>query len=236
MPEEFKGVTPPQESKEGESKPGTKEQEERAGERYDSKYGGEYHKDWEKVAHPIVEFYEEYEEELEEGEKVLDLGCGQGRNTFYLAEQGLNAYGMDISLEGVKEAKRIAKEKGISANFSKGSFYDLPYKEKTFKAIVSNQSIHDIPMDGVKKVFAEANRVLGDNGLFLLHVKSRLLKKHEGKEDDLLHYYTEDQIKELAEENGFKIESIKEQSEEGDEKYVDGVRGMWVVIFRKKEE
>lgn len=36
---------------------------------------------------------------------IFDLGCGVGRNLLYLVEKGFNAYGMDLSSEGVRQTK-----------------------------------------------------------------------------------------------------------------------------------
>ncbi len=45
--------------------------------------------------------------------KALDLGMGQGRNAIYMAKQGWQVTGVDISPEGLKQAALSAKEQGI---------------------------------------------------------------------------------------------------------------------------
>ena len=44
---------------------------------------------------------------------ALDIGMGQGRNSLYLAEQGWQVTGIDVSDEGVAQANRQAAEKGL---------------------------------------------------------------------------------------------------------------------------
>ena len=48
--------------------------------------------------------------------KVLDLGSGSGRHTIYLAQQGFDVYGIDISEEGIKKTNNYLIEKGLRAH------------------------------------------------------------------------------------------------------------------------
>ena len=45
--------------------------------------------------------------------KALDLACGAGRNAVYLAERGWDVTACDISLEGLRKAQDLARERGI---------------------------------------------------------------------------------------------------------------------------
>lgn len=206
-------------------------QEQKARNGYDEKYAGEYHKGWENPSKPVTEFLEEYQDEFESGDKVLDLGCGQGRNILAMNEKGLDTHGIDISQEALKQAQQLLSEKGIKANLTQGSFFDLPYEDKSFKSVVSNASFHDIPQEGVESAFGEVSRVLEDEGLFLLYVKSSPKKDASG---ETVHHYTEDQLKELAEQNFLEITQLDEVVREDDD-YQDGKKGMWKVVFRKKQ-
>lgn len=71
-------------------------------------------------------------------EKILDLGCGSGRHTVYLAKKGFKVYGFDISTEGIKLTKNWLKENNLKANLKIGSIYKkLPYKDNFFDAVIS---------------------------------------------------------------------------------------------------
>lgn len=48
---------------------------------------------------------------------VLDVGCGEGRNSVFMASLGHQVDAFDISAAGVKKAKRIARSLGLSVNF-----------------------------------------------------------------------------------------------------------------------
>lgn len=51
------------------------------------------------------------------GARVLDLGCGEGRDTVFFAECGLDATGVDVSPAGVEKARRLARDRGVDARF-----------------------------------------------------------------------------------------------------------------------
>jgi SAM-dependent methyltransferase len=47
------------------------------------------------------------------GKKILDLGCGTGRNTIFAAKNGARAIGVDIERKALKIAGRLAKKEGL---------------------------------------------------------------------------------------------------------------------------
>ncbi|NND04186.1 MAG: redoxin family protein [Acidimicrobiia bacterium] len=49
--------------------------------------------------------------------RVLDLGCGQGRNAVWLALQGHDVTGLDVSSVGIDQARALAARTGADANF-----------------------------------------------------------------------------------------------------------------------
>ena len=66
---------------------------------------------------PFLIRLEEYAEllppERRAGPKALDLACGAGRNAVYLAEREWNVTACDISLEGLRKAQELARERGV---------------------------------------------------------------------------------------------------------------------------
>ena len=58
----------------------------------------------------------EHRELFPEGGRALDIACGAGRNTVYLAEQGLDVVGLDISAVGLRRTREVAQSKGIEVS------------------------------------------------------------------------------------------------------------------------
>ena len=48
---------------------------------------------------------------------ALDLGCGQGRNSFWLASRGFTVTGLDLSPVAIEQATEVANELGIDVSF-----------------------------------------------------------------------------------------------------------------------
>ena len=153
--------------------------------------------------------------------KVLDLGCGRGRHTAYLAQNGFDVYGIDIAGEGVKKAAHLLKEKKLHANLCVGSTRDLPYKDNSFDGIISVRVIHHGRIEAIRKTIKEMERVL-KKGFIFVTVRKRASRKErrpykeiaprtyvptEGREKDIAHYLF---IKEILrkEFRSFKIHDI----------------------------
>ena len=62
------------------------------------------------------QFLAEIAEVLEPG-TALDLGCGQGRNSLWLASRGFEVTGLDLSSVAIEQAKAVAAELDLDASF-----------------------------------------------------------------------------------------------------------------------
>lgn len=110
--------------------------------------------------------------------RVLDLGCGSGRHTVYLAKKGFEVYGIDIAPEGIKIAKKWLKKEKLKASLRTGNIYKkLPYKDNFFDAIISTQTIHHERIESIKKAIKEIERILKPKGLIFISVRKRKLRK-----------------------------------------------------------
>lgn len=55
--------------------------------------------------------------DLAPGKKALDIACGEGRNSIFLARQGFAVTGLDISDEGLAKAEKWANAEGLAVSF-----------------------------------------------------------------------------------------------------------------------
>ncbi|OGM28342.1 hypothetical protein A2962_00665 [Candidatus Woesebacteria bacterium RIFCSPLOWO2_01_FULL_39_61] len=144
--------------------------------------------------------------------KVLDLGCGTGRNLIFMAQNGLSVYGLDNSKTAIKLTKRWLRGKKLKAKFILQDMGGkLPFKDNFFDAVVSVQVIHHAKIEEIRKIVREIERVLKMQGLIFVTVpkfknQGSSFKKIEpntsipldGSEKGLPHhYFTKDELKSI---------------------------------------
>lgn len=122
-----------------------------------------------------------YKEMLNAEDKVLDLGCGNGRLFDHLADRDIKYVGVDVSEGLLKAAARSFKGKklGSSALFKQGSFLSIPYKRPYFDKVICVASFHHIPSRKYRlKALAEIKRVLKPDGTVAISVWNLWQKKY----------------------------------------------------------
>jgi ubiquinone/menaquinone biosynthesis C-methylase UbiE len=104
---------------------------------------------------------------------VLDLGCGAGRNSVYLAKKGFDVVGVDVSKSALTLANKWAKkEKLANATFTLGTMVNIPFDDCHFDAVVSISVIHHGVKEDIIRTIAEVHRTLKKNGVFLANIAS----------------------------------------------------------------
>jgi trans-aconitate methyltransferase len=96
------------------------------------------------------------------GERILDLGCGDGFLTRRIAESGATMVGVDSSPQMIA----AAKERGVDARLASGE--ELPFNRE-FDAVFSNAALHwmsdqDAVLQGVYRALKPGGRFLAECG------------------------------------------------------------------------
>lgn len=101
----------------------------------------------------------------EDGDKVLDIGCGNGRLLQIFKNKKIDYTGIDSSEKLIV----IAKEKHSSVKFLTADALNLPFEDNSFDKVFSIAVLHHIPSKELRlKFLEEAKRVLKPNGLLVL--------------------------------------------------------------------
>jgi len=77
--------------------------------------------------------------------KALDLCCGAGTQTIYLARQGFDAAGLDLSGSAIERAKKRARRMKVKCNFMEGYALSFLLKKPKFGFILDRGGFHNIP-------------------------------------------------------------------------------------------
>lgn len=89
-------------------------------------------------------FAREASELLPPAARVLDLGCGEGRDSVFFAAQGFEVTGVDASVAGLRKAERLAREHGVEVHWLHGDMAHLPL-DGPFDLVYSCGAIHYVP-------------------------------------------------------------------------------------------
>jgi ubiquinone/menaquinone biosynthesis C-methylase UbiE len=148
-----------------------------------------------------------------DGAPVIDLGCGTGRVVHYLHTLGIQARGLDISSEMIRQAQQDFPE----LHFSVASMLALPFGDGSIGGAVSMYSIIHFPVDELEAIFCEIARVIHKNGYLLVvfqtDAETLYVKEAFGKPLTLTYYRHEvATIRTLLEWAGFtaRLEAIRE--------------------------
>ncbi len=96
--------------------------------------------------------------------RLLDIGCGEGRNAIFFARNGYEVTAFDLSPQGVEKTKRYADEARVSIEVFQANLNEFRLKEK-FDIIFSTGVLHYIPPELRKEIFDNYRTFTSDNGL-----------------------------------------------------------------------
>ena len=95
----------------------------------------------------------------------LDMGCGMGRNSVFMAERGFDVYAFDLSDESVKRTLENAQKAGaVLKEVRVADMLFMPYADNTFDCLFAMYVVSHTDTAGFKKVVGEIKRVLKVGG------------------------------------------------------------------------
>lgn len=119
---------------------------------------------WETVADEFIPVAFRWREKQKQ--TVLDLGCGLGRNTFFLAELGFAVTAVDLSTSGIERlATGIAdRDLGDKIQAFVCDMLALPFGPNTFDCVLAFHSIYHTDLRGLRSIISATTNILKDDG------------------------------------------------------------------------
>lgn len=101
------------------------------------------------------------------GRKALEMGCGEGRDSIYLAKIGFHVTGMDVSQSAIKHAKKRTKKEMVDIDFLVANVANIPLKDDVFDLAVNVACLQMLVDQGIRdKHLHETFKVLTHGGIY----------------------------------------------------------------------
>lgn len=175
--------------------------------------------------------------------KVIDVGCGVGRNLIFGLTMGLDMYGIELSAtaadkarEWIRRSARPAKAKQVET----GDIRRMPWPDAFFDHALSDSALDSmhftVARDGVREVI----RVLKPGGLFYCNLIAGDSPKFDGESiirtlherNTIQSYFNRSKIDDLF-SDGFDLLQCHLTREED---HIGGaISGRWHLVLKKKE-
>jgi len=126
------------------------------------------------------------------GARVLDLGCGEGRDSVFLAEQGHAVVGLELSVAGLRKAARLAADRGVRVPWVCAALPALPLRGP-FDLVFSCGSIHYVSRTDRPRLF-DGLRALTRGGGYHAHVVFTGRRTYREK-NEVVHYFTPHELR-----------------------------------------
>lgn len=128
--------------------------------------------------------------------RIIDLGCGDGRDTEHLRKKGADVVGIDLSNAMID----LARKKYPECAFLHSDMRDTVFPDDTFQGAWASTSISNVPKSELSSVEKEIYRILETDSTFCFSFK---VGEKEGFEESIVEgyetyqsYYTLDELKE----------------------------------------
>ncbi len=110
--------------------------------------------------------------------RVLDAGCGDGRNLIYLLQQGVACYGVDEDATAIEVMRRTAARVAPQVpadHFVVAALDQLPYEDGSMDVVIASAVLHFArDEEHWSRMVQEMWRVLAPNGLLFARLASNI--------------------------------------------------------------
>ena len=172
-----------------------------------------------------------YFKELISGDKVVDLGCGAGRDAEQFVKDAFDYLGVDSS----EKMLDLAKERVPEAQFRLLDLRDLDLPVSSFDGFWASASLLHFPKVEIPTILKSFYNLLKTGGVGFISVKAKqavsegfIKEDKAGGIERYFSFFTEDELTKFLEEARFKIVKLSHLFED------DPLQTEWLCFFVKK--
>jgi SAM-dependent methyltransferase len=160
-------------------------------------------------------FLEAHRHLLASGASALSVADGEGRNSVWLAEQGLAVTALEISPVALEKARRLARGRGMTVDFMQGDMLTMKWPPATYDFVVGI-FIQFVGPEEREVQFARLKQAIRPGGLLLLHgYTPKQLEYKTGGPSAVENLYSEDFLRQAFAD--FRIETLRAYEADIDE-------------------
>jgi SAM-dependent methyltransferase len=101
--------------------------------------------------------------------RALDLGCGTGTNSLYLARHGWQVEGIDMAWTAIIQARRKARGTGLKVSFHAADVTRLDFLQPAFDLALDIGCFHSLGPGGRRRYRDQLRRLLRPGGRYMLY-------------------------------------------------------------------
>ncbi len=153
-----------------------------------------------------------------EGQTLIDIGCGEGRDSIFFARNGYRVRGFDFSSEGVKKSTAWSDELNLSIDFFQADINEYRL-DRPYDAVFASGALHYIPQDLREEIIFNYKQFTNPGGInaFMVPIHKPFLPGNPG-DDPLEQNWRSGEI--LTYYHDWKIEYFTEEiQDDGDSGY-----------------
>jgi SAM-dependent methyltransferase len=173
--------------------------------------------------------------------RVLELGCGFGRNAAYLAELGCDVLAVDFSAEAIQRARKRARPVSGSVEYRCCSIFEAQFTEDSYDLVYDSGCFHHVAPHRRKNYVDLVHAALKPGGSYGL-----VCFRPEGGSGftDLQVYqraslggglgYTEDHLHALWDKPPFSLRVLRQMNKTGSQQPYFGEDFLWTLLATKE--
>ncbi len=104
-----------------------------------------------------------------ENRRVLDIGCGEGKDAVYMAQKGYDVTAFDLTENGIKKTIALAKDRGTKINAYVDDINTFE-TDKQFDIIYSTGTVQYLFEENKTGFFEKLEKIIKPNGIVFINV------------------------------------------------------------------
>lgn len=172
--------------------------------------------------------------------KVLEIGCGPGRNAVYMAKAGSKVTAIDLSRTAVRRAEERASEAGVDVSFEVGSIFDLDSNDGEYDFVYDSGVLHHMRphrRPAYLEIIHRMMKVDGEFGLVCFDDTSAPIKEDWEIYEEMKMPpgigYSEERLRSILEPL-YDIREFRQMRQLDGESGMLGMKGFWTVLMQPK--